>query len=140
MPEGMPEFDGSFNPEEFGGEFDPEAFAGERPSFEKEGAAEFPARSQSSGKAGYGTADIDAEYEEVKVTVGISDDDYVEITSGLNVGDVVVVDTANLASSGTTQYGMMGGGMMPGGMMGGGMSGGMMGGPPSGMGGGPMGR
>ena len=102
---------------------------------------------QGSGKSGYGTADIDAEYEEVRVTVGISDDDFVEITSGLNVGDVVIVDNANRASSSTNMgYGMMGGGMMPGGMMGGGMPGGMsgMGGSrPSGMGcmgGGPMGR
>ena len=154
MPENMPEFDKDSMPEGFGENFDPknfnpENFAGERPSFDAEG------KNNKQGAAGnmrssYGTADIDTKYEEVKVTVGISDDDYVEITSGLNVGDVVVIETQNLTSGNQQmQMGMMGGGMMGGrpsgmggGMMGGGMpSGGIMGGSrPSGMGPGMMGR
>lgn len=91
-----------------------------------------------NNKSEYGTADIDTEYVEVRVTVGISDDDYVEILSGLNIGDVVILDTANLASGvQNMQFGMMGGGMM-GGMTGGPVMGG--GGMHSGFSGGPMGR
>jgi len=83
----------------------------------------------SNNNSSYGTASIDTEYEEVRVTVGISDDEFVEITSGLEVGDVVIVDSANLAER--TQNMQFGGmmGTMPGGMMGGGMSNGMNRGP-----------
>ena len=116
----------------------PKSDFSERPAFDSNSTG----RTSNSSRLGYGTADIDSEYEEVRVSVGISDDDYVEITQGLSVGDVVIIDTANLASNAGNQYGMMGGGFMGGGMMGAGMpAGGAMGGGvrPSGMGG-PMGR
>ena len=90
----------------------------------------------------YGKADADTKYEEVRVTVGISDDDYVEITSGLNVDDIVIVDSVVAPDSLNLPFGMMGGGNMPaGGGMPGGMSGESSGHMPGGnMGGGPIGR
>ena len=61
------------------------------------------------------------EYVSVAVTTGVTDGDYIEITSGLQEGDVV----AYLPTSGSSGgFAMMGG--MPGG--GGGMGGGMPGG------------
>ncbi|MCC8048024.1 MAG: efflux RND transporter periplasmic adaptor subunit [Oscillospiraceae bacterium] len=69
-------------------------------------------------------------YVTVEVTTGVSSDDYIEITSGLQEGDVVVYIPTSSSSS--DMFGMMGGGMMGGGMTGGG--GGMPGG--GGMGGG----
>ncbi|MCD8049046.1 MAG: HlyD family efflux transporter periplasmic adaptor subunit [Clostridia bacterium] len=77
------------------------------------------------------------EQQQVEVTIGISDDDYVEITSGLSVGQVVVT-TESTSSSSSSMMGMMGGmnmgGRMGGGNIGGGRGGGMNGG---GGGGGP---
>ncbi len=74
-------------------------------------------------------------YHSVKVTTGISDDDYIEITDGLSEGDSIYI----LRQSSGDDFMMimpgMGGGM---GGPGGGMDGGM-GGPPSGGGGGGMG-
>lgn len=74
-------------------------------------------------------------YHSVKVTTGISDDDYIEITDGLSEGDSIYI----LRQSSSDDFMMimpgMGGGM---GGPGGGMDGGM-GGPPSGGGGGGMG-
>lgn len=67
----------------------------------------------------------------VTVEIGMADEDYVEIVSGLNEGDTV----AYISRSITTSSGGFGMGMMPSGMMPGGMSGGMSGGMPSGMGG-----
>ncbi len=91
---------------------------------------------------GYSTVPKTAEYEEVTVETGISDDEYIEILSGLEEGDVVIVESA---SGSQNAFGMMGGmgmggGMSMGGMGGnpGGMGGGMGGGPGGGgMGGGP---
>jgi len=61
-----------------------------------------------------------------QVEVGMQNDDYAEITSGLSEGDVVLY-TASEDDSSTSMFGgMMGGGM---GGMGGGMPGGMGGGP-----------
>ena len=60
------------------------------------------------------------QYVSVPVTVGISDDNYIEITSGLQEGDVVVYIPTTSSGGGMSM--MMGG--MPGGM-GGGMPGGM---------------
>lgn len=76
--------------------------------------------------------------ERVEVTVGISNDDYYEIKSGVSFGQVVKNTTQTTGSSNT---GMAGMGGMPGGGMGGGMPGGMGGGgmPGGGMGGGRMG-
>ena len=84
---------------------------------------ELPEDMDLSGNSG-GTQ----EYVSVPVTTGVSDGDYIEITSGLQEGDVVAYIPTTSSSSG-----MMGG--MPGGM-GGGIPGGMGGGMPGGMGGG----
>ena len=134
--ENMPKFDMENMPQ-----FDRENM----PEFDRENMPDFGENknfgnnSAKNSNNKYGNADINSEYEEVKVTIGISDDDYVEITSGLEVGDVIIIDNSNLASqSQSTPFGMMGG--MPGGMggsMGGMPDGGMMGGvmPSGGMGG-----
>ncbi len=71
------------------------------------------------------TAEGGEDYYSVEVTTGVSGDDYIEITSGLQEGDTVAYIPTSSSDSG---FGMMGG--MPGGM-GGGMPGG------GGMGGGP---
>ena len=74
-------------------------------------------------------------YVYVRVTTGLSDDSYIEITSGLQAGDTVAYLRT---SSGNMMMGMMMGGM-PGGMPGG-MGGGMPSGGRTGMpGGGPRG-
>lgn len=77
-------------------------------------------------------------YKAVFVEVGLSDDSFVEIKSGLNEGDIVTLPDATLTSD-TGMMGMMGGmggmpsgGMPSGGMAGGGMPSGGMSGPPSG--------
>ena len=77
------------------------------------------------------------DYYSVEVTIGVSGDNYIEITSGLQEGDTVAYIAAGSSENGMAM-GMMG--EMPGGMMGGGMpSGGMpSGGMPSG--GAPGGR
>ena len=74
-----------------------------------------------------------AEYTEVTVETGISDDDYIEILSGLEEGDLVIVESATGSQN---VFGMMGMGGMGGGMPMGGMSGGAPGGMGGGMGGG----
>ena len=62
------------------------------------------------------------QYVSVPVTTGITDGDYIEITSGLQEGDVVAyIPTSGSSDSG---LGMMMGGMPSGGGMGGGMPGG----------------
>lgn len=94
--------------------------------------AEMPENMPAMPANAYGKAKSDAEYEEVSVTVGISDDEYVEITSGLEIGDIVIIENAVRTSSENEMFGMMG-------MNGGGMGGGMGGGPSGGMGGGPGG-
>ncbi len=87
----------------------------------------------------YGAVSPDTQYEEVIVSVGVTDNNFIEITEGLNVGDVVILDEMNSIGSQTGTVQMQGFGGM-GGM--GGMSGmGGYGGAP--MGGGmmrPMGR
>lgn len=70
-------------------------------------------------------------YAYVQVTTGVSDDSYIEITSGLQEGDAVAYLRAASSESGSM---MMGG--MPGGDMGGGMPGGGGGMPSGGPGGG----
>ena len=85
---------------------------------------------------GYSTVPKTAEYTEVTVETGISDDDYIEILSGLEEGDVVIVESAERSGSDWTQM-MMGGGMGGGNMGGGPGGGGPSGGGPSG--GGPGG-
>lgn len=66
-------------------------------------------------------------YYSVAVTIGVSGDDYIEITSGLQEGDIVAYLPTSSSSGG--MMGMMGG--MPGGI-GGGMPGGGGGGMPGG--------
>lgn len=83
-----------------------------------------PPAMPESGGGSYGTISASAQYDTVHVTLGISDDDYVEITEGLSEGDVVIVEKQE-ASDGFAM--MMGG-------MGGGPGGGDMGGGPGGMG------
>lgn len=85
----------------------------------------------TSGEEG----ETETTYYSVPVTVGVGNDDYIEITSGLQEGDTVAY-IATSSSSDSFQMGMMPGGM-GGGMMGGGMMGG--GGMPSGGGGMPGG-
>ena len=75
------------------------------------------------------------DYYSVEVTIGVSGDDYIEITSGLQEGDTVVYIAASSSENGMAM-GMMG--EMGGGMMGGQMPSGGGGGMPSG--GGPGGR
>ncbi len=88
-----------------------------------------------SARGGYTTVPNTVETEVVVVETGISDDSYIEIVSGLNEGDMVVVQTATAPNT-QNFMGMMSG--MP--SMGGGMSG-MGTSRPSGMGGGmPGGR
>ena len=70
-------------------------------------------------------------YAYVQVTTGVSDDSYIEITSGLQEGDTVAYLRTAASGSGNM---MMGG--MPGGDMGGGMPGGGGGMPSGGPGGG----
>lgn len=72
--------------------------------------------------------------ERVEVEIGISNDEYYEIKSGVTLGQVVKNTTQQTGSSSNTMMGRMPGGM-GGGMMGGGMPGGMGGGMPGGMGG-----
>ncbi|MBR2972758.1 MAG: HlyD family efflux transporter periplasmic adaptor subunit [Clostridia bacterium] len=76
------------------------------------------------------------ETERVKVETGINNDDFIEIISGLNEGDIIQVPVTSSSSTGFMMPGMGGG--MPGGMGGGMPAGGMGGGGerPSGMGGG----
>ena len=62
------------------------------------------------------SAGAEQQYVSVSVTTGISDDSYIEITSGLQEGDVVVYIPTSSSDSG---FPMMGGGMMGGGMPGG---------------------
>lgn len=71
-------------------------------------------------------------YHSVKVTTGISDDDYIEITDGLSEGDSIYILRQSSGDDSMMIMPGMGGGM---GGPGGGMDGGM-GGPPSGSGGG----
>lgn len=123
-----------------------ESSRGQRPDGARSGEtdAERPAGETSgtpsgipSGRTGNASASRASSapegFYEVRVEVGINDDNNVEIISGLNEGDVVYVPYQSSSQSGLM---MMGGGMMGGGMpSGGGMPGG--GGMPSG--GGPQG-
>jgi HlyD family secretion protein len=70
----------------------------------------------------------DTEYETVKVETGISDDSFIEIISGLEEGDIIIIDrnqssTATGFGMGMTGMGGMPMGGMPGGMPSGGMGG-----------------
>lgn len=102
---------------------------------EQGNAAEQGGKSETSAQTEgqYSTVPNTTEYTEVTVETGISDDDYIEIVSGLNEGDVIIVESAERqASFDWSDMGSMMGGGMPSGGMGGGM-------PSGGMGGGPRG-
>lgn len=126
IPEGMEMPEGMKMPE---GKEMPEGMSkGERPNMNISG--------------GYSTVSKDTEYEEITVETGISDDEYIEILSGLEEGDIVIIQsTGTTTSQWGNMTGMGMGGMNMGGMgMGGGMpsgmpSGGMPGGGMGGMGG-----
>lgn len=95
----------------------------------------------SPSAAGAAEREAPEGYVYVRVETGVSDDDYVQIVSGLQEGDTVAYASRSDSSSNSMMPGQMGG-MMPGGMpMEGGApnrnSGG--GAPGSGMGGGPRG-
>lgn len=81
---------------------------------------------QNGSFGGYSTVPGTTETKEVVVETGVSDEDYIEIISGLNEGDMVVIKTVTAPSSNNADMGMFG------------MSGGM-GGMPGGMGGMPLG-
>ena len=64
-------------------------------------------------------------YVYVKVTTGVSDDDYIAVTSGLEEGDTIAYDSSTASqSSSDDQNGFPGGGMPGGGGMSGGRGGG----------------
>lgn len=91
------------------------------------------ARPQSSkGNSGYSIVPTDTEYEEITVETGISDEEYIEIISGLEEGDVVIVESSGAASANRFGMGMGGYGGM-GGMPMGGYGGMNMGARPAGM-------
>lgn len=85
----------------------------------------------ASGESDASASQQGGSYVSVQVTVGIRDDNYLEITSGLQEGDTVAY-IPTTSSSNTFQMGMMPGGGIPGG-------GGMPGGGGGGMGGAPGG-
>ena len=121
MPEGMEMPEGMQIPE--GMQMSEGISKGERPNMSISG--------------GYSTVSKDTEYEEITVETGISDDEYIEILSGLEEGDIVIIESTGTTTSqwgNMTGMGMGMGGMSMGGMsMGGGMpSGGMPSGMPSG--------
>ena len=85
------------------------------------GQTEETAEAPASSAAPEGESE-EQQYVSVPVTTGITDGDYIEITSGLQEGDVVAyIPTSGSSDSG---LGMMMGGMPSGGGMGGGMPGG----------------
>ena len=123
---------------------------GERPNAsEGESSDESGERPSFGGFGGFGSVSLTiprtAEFETVNVETGISDDEYIVILSGLEEGDVVLLDdSASMASGymGFGGYGSMGGSMGAmhgamgyGGSMGGGYGGGYGGGMGGGMGG-----
>ena len=82
-----------------------------------------PSAPQSQDSSGsYGTISSSAQYDTVRVTLGVSDDDYVEITEGLSEGDVIIVEKAEASDAFAKMMGMAQGGM--GGAPGGGAPGG----------------
>ncbi len=131
--------EGAENASETGGETPsggeaPAAMTGnEEPSSDGSGEASSAATSASKAKRANREMNIvlSGEEDRVEVTIGISDDDYYEIISGLEVGQVVKDEGSSSSSSG-----LMGGMSMMGAMGGGGGGGGGQGGPGGGGGGG----
>ena len=127
-PEGMPE-----QPERSAKGDAPEGLSAEdMPSQPAGGTAEeeetaAPVKTPDAGQMAGRGIEVPAGYKLVQVEVGLSDDSFTEITSGLSEGQTVLLpDTTASASSedGMRNGGMPGGGMPGGGMPGGGMPGG----------------
>ena len=115
----MPSFD-SENMPSFDSENMPSFDSENMPSFDSENMPDFgsmPGRSGGSSATGiYTTVPNTAEYTEVTVETGISDNDYIEIVSGLNEGDAVIVGSTSDNSFNMSFYGMpAGAGAMGGG-------------------------
>ncbi|MBO4343046.1 MAG: HlyD family efflux transporter periplasmic adaptor subunit, partial [Clostridia bacterium] len=117
--ENMPSFDSENMPDFSNGNMP--SFDGENmPSFDSENMPDFgsmPGRQSGSSATGiYTTVPNTAEYTEVTVETGISDNDYIEIVSGLNEGDAVIVGSTSDNSFNMSFYGMpAGAGAMGGG-------------------------
>ena len=79
--------------------------------------------SKSTGSGKSGSGNVPDGFEAVQVTIGIINDDYVEILSGLSEGDEVYISSDSGSSTQTDQM-QMGGMGGPGGDMGGGAPGG----------------
>ena len=101
----------------------------EAPDMPENGEMTLPAGFTPSENGSYSTVPKTAEYTEVTVETGISDDDYIEITSGLEEGDVVIVESSDRTARDWQQQMMNGMGGNMGGGPGGGPSGGGPGGP-----------
>ena len=67
------------------------------------------ASADASGAASSGDGLIPAGFKEVTVTTGVINADFVQITSGLNVGDEVYVDDSASTDTGTNGMDGMGG-------------------------------
>ncbi len=93
------------------------------------GRGEMPQRTQRSEMK----IKLSGKQERIEVEIGISNDEYYEIKSGVTLGQVVKNTSQQSGSSSNNMMGRMGGGMM------GGMPGGMGGRMPAGMGGGMSG-
>ena len=86
--------------------------------------------SSDSGQSNSSAQTTDSNSKLVEITTGIETEDYIEVTKGITVGQVVLVQLATSSSSTTTQSGMGGQGGSMSGSGGGGKSSG--GGQPSG--------
>ncbi len=92
-----------------------------------QGGAQTPGLPGTPEAGGYSTVPNTVEYTEVTVETGISDNDFVEIISGLNEGDTVIVGSTSNNDWLNAIYAMRPGGeMSDGGMNGGGQPGGGM--------------
>ncbi len=79
-------------------EIPPESDSNFAPAFEIPQNEEYtPRNPENKGNmaTGYGSVSADTKYEEVTVSVGVTDNNFIEITEGLNVGDVVILDQVN---------------------------------------------
>lgn len=93
---------------------------------EEEGALPRTNEKQSGQKRGGMKIKLSGKEERIQVEVGISNDEYYEIKSGVEEGTAVKTTTKSTSSQRTQTEGGMPGGGMPGGMPGGGMPGGGM--------------
>ncbi len=97
--------------------------AGAEASGSSKGSGTDNSSSKSTGSGKSGSSNVPDGFEEVQVTTGIINDDYVEILSGLSEGDEVYISSDSGSSTQTNQM-QMGGMGGPGGDMGGGAPGG----------------